>query len=234
MPFPDWGNVPSWLGAGSLLLAFRIFLRDRANGERTQVDLVGVWCIPKYKWLNPLGDERIESGHLEWFIRNGSQLPVTVARVAYEARTRWMVRDLAQWGKGAPAVWSEEPGTCTNRGFLDDILVPPGEPWSYDLPINFGHHVPDHTDQITPHAGLTATVRWVLLADNAGRRWEARPGSGKRTRRIRWFSRRRPDYPLAWKRPLTVWLNVKRYEAWELAKRAGTFVVRPVGRLLRR
>jgi hypothetical protein len=51
MPLPalikdlDWGSVPAWLGAGSLLLAFVVFLRNRGNAERAQVDLIGAWAL---------------------------------------------------------------------------------------------------------------------------------------------------------------------------------------------
>jgi hypothetical protein len=41
MPHIDLGNVPSWLAAGSLLLVFVIFIRDRGNSDRSQVDRVG-------------------------------------------------------------------------------------------------------------------------------------------------------------------------------------------------
>lgn len=56
----DWGSVPAWLGAGSLLLAFRIFWRDRSNAERSQVDLVGAWGTTEYERRAPDISDRVE------------------------------------------------------------------------------------------------------------------------------------------------------------------------------
>jgi hypothetical protein len=55
-----WGSVPAWLGAVSLLLAFRIFWRDRSNAERSQVDLVGAWGTTEYERRSPDPSERVE------------------------------------------------------------------------------------------------------------------------------------------------------------------------------
>jgi hypothetical protein len=49
----EWGNVPAWLGAGSLILAFVVFMRDRRNDDRSQVDLVGAWGEPEYQVAMP-------------------------------------------------------------------------------------------------------------------------------------------------------------------------------------
>jgi hypothetical protein len=35
--------VPDWLGAGSLILAVVVFMRDHPDAERSQVDLVAAW-----------------------------------------------------------------------------------------------------------------------------------------------------------------------------------------------
>ncbi len=228
MPFPDWGNVPGWLGAGSLLLAFRIFFRDRANKEREQVDLVGVWCVPKYEWRPP-GQARVEEAKLEWFVRNGSQLPVQVAHLAYDVHSCWMVRDLEQWRDDQPGVmgpWQPMAGTGVVRQYIEGIRVPPQETWSQETGANVAHLVPEHADQLELHGGIRPEIRWVLLVDNAGRRWVAQPSSGGPTRRVRWYSWRHRDYPLAWRRPPTLWLNRKRYQIAVLAWHAYRFVLR--------
>jgi hypothetical protein len=49
----DLGDVPSWIGAGSLLLAFRIFLKDRSRSDRTQVDALGIWGDIERKVIPP-------------------------------------------------------------------------------------------------------------------------------------------------------------------------------------
>jgi len=49
-----------------LLLAFRIFLRDRTNAERRQVDLVGIWNRPEFElrppWEPPHGIGKVVMG----------------------------------------------------------------------------------------------------------------------------------------------------------------------------
>jgi hypothetical protein len=49
----DCGNVPAWLGAGSLILACLVFMRDRTSSERAQVDLVGAWATVEYERSAP-------------------------------------------------------------------------------------------------------------------------------------------------------------------------------------
>jgi hypothetical protein len=64
MPSLDWdwkdvdlGSLPAWLGAFSLLLAYRIFRTDRTNAERAQVDLIGAWAEPAGTWREFLSYE---------------------------------------------------------------------------------------------------------------------------------------------------------------------------------
>jgi hypothetical protein len=71
----DWGNVPAWLGAGSLLLAFTIFIRDRRNSDRLQVDRVGVWFTETYERRMPgVGEDqgRVEEADIQVHVRNAS------------------------------------------------------------------------------------------------------------------------------------------------------------------
>ena len=58
----DYGSVPAWIGALSLLLAFRIFVGDRRSADRSQADQVGVWLKLEYERAAP-EDPRIETGN---------------------------------------------------------------------------------------------------------------------------------------------------------------------------
>jgi hypothetical protein len=241
---PNPPNITDWLQGIGTVLAFGVtgagllweLSSRRREKARSQVDLVGVWCVPKYERRGPT-DPRVEEGSLEWFVRNGSQLPIQVAQLAYEVRSRWLVRDLTQWladRPGAPE-WAVGPwgiglGTDPVRTYMEGIRVPPQDTWHQENGVNVAHQAPDHADQLDMIDGLNYEIRWVLLVDNAGRRWEMRPGTGRRTKRVRWYSRRRREYPLAWRRPSTLWLNRKRYEALEHGKRAGRFSVRQMQR----
>jgi len=71
----DWGSVPAYAAAASLLLAFRLFLRDRRNAERAQVDLVGVWGMWERTALPEDLADRPYDVTVRVFIRNASELP---------------------------------------------------------------------------------------------------------------------------------------------------------------
>ena len=42
----DWGDVPTWLTAGSILIGVEELRRRRMDDERQQVDQVSLWCEP--------------------------------------------------------------------------------------------------------------------------------------------------------------------------------------------
>jgi hypothetical protein len=201
----DWGSVPAWFGAISLVLAFVIFARDRAKSERSQVDLIGVWGEPTWDMpemtRNPA--KRVQGGTIQLFARNASQLPVEIAYIAFELHTAWMVPverpdDLQ--------VWEGKPGTEPGKAFIGPVRIAPdktweGQPQEFDL----AHTAPHPEAQLWMLVGgITCRIRFVLVLDNAGRRWETRPGAGRRARRIRWYSRRRQDFPYEWKHPITM------------------------------
>jgi hypothetical protein len=208
----DYGTVPGWLAGFSLLLAFRIFRLDRRAAERAQVDLIGVWLELKYERAAPTDARRVETGTFTRFVRNGSATPVEVVQIAFSIRTKWMVRDLAQWRK-ALQVWEIKPGTGNLQMYSGHVRVPPGETWdSGPQEVNFAHLAPEHADQIDISDGLSYEIRWVLLIDNSGKRWEIRPMAGGPARRIMWWSRRRRDYPIEWKNRATFWLAVQYHK----------------------
>jgi hypothetical protein len=68
---PDMGNVPSWIGTVSLLLAFRIFLRDRGKSDRVQVDAVGIWGDIEREAVLP-GKPRTDDVKVQIHIRNAT------------------------------------------------------------------------------------------------------------------------------------------------------------------
>jgi hypothetical protein len=208
----DYGTVPGWLAGLALLLALYIFRLDRRATERAQVDLVGVWLKLEYEPAMPIDARRVETGNFTRFVRNGSASPVEIVQIAFDIRTNWMVRDLAQWRDELP-VWATRPGTGVIQMFSSRVRVPPAETWdSGPQEVNFAHLAPEHADQIALAEGLAYEIRWVLLIDNSGRRWEIRPMVGGPARRITWWSRRRPEYPVEWKNKATYWLAVEYHK----------------------
>lgn len=199
MPHVDWGNVPAWLGAGSLLLAFTIFIRDRRNSDRLQVDRVGVWFTETYERRMPgVGEDqgRVEEADIQVHVRNASDLPANVVQLAYEIGTSWMVPNAPPESPVPAYVITAGEGRVLQ--FLNDFRVPPGE--TLDLPsrVNVAHLAPEGAVQLSPIQGVKATASWLLVVDNVGRRWVIRPRAGRAKRWRRYLCRREEHWPQGW------------------------------------
>jgi hypothetical protein len=194
----DWGNAPAWLGAVSLLLAFTIFIRDRGNTDRSQVDRVGVWFTETYEPRFPSAGEdqaRVEEATIDVHVRNASDLPVHVVQLAYEVRTSWMVPVEPQ--SPMPA-YMETGGEGSVQQFLNNFRVPPGETLNGPSRVNVAHLAPEGAVRLSPIRGVTATANWLLVVDNVGRRWVVRPRAGRAKRWRRWHRRREDHWPRDW------------------------------------
>lgn len=202
--FPDWGNVPAWLSAGSLLLAFRIFLRDRSRADRAQVDAVGVWWKIKRETSFP-GKQRNDDIQIRTFVRNASDLPIEASQIAWKIKSRWAVADTAQafYPEGHPnypGVWAVVPGLIDSGRFLGPVQIPPQKTWkSQWQTINITHLAPSEEAWLDfTSEGVQCVISYGLFTDNAGRRWETRHQRGKQARRIRWYSTSGTHYPVNW------------------------------------
>lgn len=192
--------MPGWLGAGSLVLAFVIFRRDRSNSDRAQVDRLGVWFTETYERRVPGtgGDQgRVEEATIGVHVRNASDLPVDVVQLAYEVRTAWMVP--AEPASPVP-VHLQTPGTGSVQQFLNDFRVPPGETLNMSFLVNVAHLAPEGAVQLWPIGGVTVATNWLLAIDNVGRRWVIRPREGRAKRR-RWYRKRDGHWPHGWLSP---------------------------------
>jgi hypothetical protein len=182
----DWGSVPAWAGALSLFLAFRVFLRDRSNAERAQVDLIGVWAT----WHRFIPETLAEKPYditVRICAKNASELPVQIVRLAYEIETQWIHKGGMIAGK-------------PTQGFADRIWVPPQEPLEKELTVSVADSRPEGALMLAviPGQDVDCTIRWLLLVDNAGRKWEVRPGKGSRAKRVKWYRRRRQYRGVQW------------------------------------
>lgn len=193
----DMGTVPAWFGGASLVLALIIFGRDRTAGDRKYVDLVAVWWKVEYEPRTPIDTPRTEEVNLTIFLKNASNLPVEVTAVEYTITPSWLVRDLPQWPKrgdgsllepsdpGFTGVWTAVTMKNSGSNFIQDVRIPPDEiitcgPYL----MNLGHLVPDHADQLNPINGVKCKIERMGVIDNAGRKWEVRPGAARRPLRI--------------------------------------------------
>lgn len=182
-----WGTVPEWLAAGSLIIAFAVFRRDRVNAERRQVDLLGAWATATYERREPSA-ERVEACRVVGHIRNASELPIRIKQIAYRVETSWWVPDHPQTGSSID-VWVAQPGAGPYRSFQNDLEpLPPGETRKLPFDVNVAHLAPPDAVQLGLADGVTPFVDWLLVIDNAGRKWEVRPETGRRAKQVtrRW------------------------------------------------
>ncbi|WSQ10280.1 hypothetical protein OG604_22355 [Streptomyces sp. NBC_01231] len=203
---PDWGTVPAWFGGVSLVLALVIFMRDRSASERKDVDLVGAWWEAEWEKKAPMDDSgRVEVGTVKLHFGNSGNLPVEIVQISFEVKTKWAVRDLDQWERepdgslrNGYGVWTVKPGIGSHKHFIANVRVPPQGEVDSETPIDVSDLAPEHADQLELFDGITCKISWMLIVDNAGRRWEVRPGVGRRAKRIRWYHRRREFQPHEW------------------------------------
>jgi hypothetical protein len=195
----DWGSVPAWLGAGSLILAFTVFLRDRNNAERAQIDLIGAWTAVEFERRWP-DNPRVVEGTVIAHIRNASQLPVRVVMIAYKVESTWMVEDLEQPQSSQSGIiaWTMTPGVEPQLTFHSDVLLAPQETKDLEFTVNVEHMAPERGVQLAPTNGIHSKVEWLLVVDNAGRRWEIHPERGGRATKVRRRWRPKEYMPNSW------------------------------------
>ncbi|TDU05606.1 hypothetical protein EDD99_4131 [Streptomyces sp. 846.5] len=192
----DWGTVPAWLGAGSLILAFRIFMRDRNNSERSQVDLVGLWGrIDSADNVDDKSGSHIAT--IKLYIKNGSKLPVVIAYLHHGITGRLI-------DSNGDAVLAGLSGSghelnVTRRSDIQDSKlrigpqrIPPEETWESPDGYEITYTYPRNDSKDGPIWDINYVALRLIVIDNAGRIWEVRPGSGVRARQIHWYSRHKP------------------------------------------
>src|SRR5262245_25668658 len=127
----DLGNVPEWLAAGSLILAFVIFGLDRRNRSRAQVDALGVWTSVSYAAQSPpTPPGPVGEVSTTVYARNSASVPIRVLQLACVVRTVWMVADPTSSTAGPQglATWRPKPGLDPPvRFFVGPFTVAPGK-----------------------------------------------------------------------------------------------------------
>jgi hypothetical protein len=89
------------------------------------------------------------------------------------------------------------------------------------MPVNLTHVAPDGDARLWFYGdGMRCAISYALITDNAGRRWETRHQQGKPARRIRWYSRSGPHYPVAWQNPIGRTAQVLKARMIEKRKKA--------------
>jgi len=169
----DWGNVPSWASAGSLIVAVGVFARDRRRHQRRQVDEVAVWGSLEKLDFNPRIDD-IDPLYCEinFGAKNASKLPVHNVQVNFTVVT-WkrtsltLARDyLPKYARHCRIVGTLNPDEVRQ---LPKMIV--DENKDEDRPALFGSEV----QMRNVH---------VRLSDSSGKSWVFRPFSGKAARPV--------------------------------------------------
>jgi hypothetical protein len=168
---PSWiGPLAAWFGgllSGiSLILAMVIFRRTRQEGERSQVNLVGIWS-----WIDSTpGGERLVVA-----VRNASSLPVREVFIV----ARWFLA----WNRGDSP---DDASTAEWLAWLDFGVIPPDETAedTFDVHDFIEQNMSDpakvrHPSPLPVGSTSAEGGSWILhvgLSDNAGRYWVVKSG----------------------------------------------------------
>ena len=116
------------------------------NAERRQVDLLGcIECIVEYEPRAPDDPERVELCTIAGHLRNASELPIRVRRIAYRVETEWCVPE--EEASSQMPVWSLTPG-AVDRRIHNNQLVPPGDELVLPFVAHLAHLAPDGAVQL--------------------------------------------------------------------------------------
>ncbi len=185
-----WGDVPTWVGASSVVLAVAVFVRDRRSADRAQVDALSLWAEVTHDRRLP-GDPRVEKISIAFKIRNASTVPVWLHHVKWRVDTTWLTSS----GGGYVHVSGVRPIPLFHQ---DVIQMAPNSEWSSDLDHDVAHIAPDNAVQLELIRGAVCLPDVALVVDNAGRRWRVRPGAGRRAQRVGWWVKRQEYEPQGW------------------------------------
>jgi hypothetical protein len=162
--------------AGALLVALRLLVRDRNNADRAQVDLVAVWAEPDY-------ERQGAQATIHLYVRNGSDLPVNVLDLYYVIHTRWLVppKGPDDWGgydsiEGTPQPSAFPPG---------EFQVRPHETWHSTVLEGLAETAPEGALQLDPEKGVRPEIDYLLILDNAGRKWRVQPSRVGRAKALK-------------------------------------------------
>jgi len=182
----------------ALLVTLWLLARDRRNADRQQIDHLGIWLEPL--WLRKLPTEsyRLADVKVQASIRNANHVPLRIVQMACEITTSWLVPDDGQPADN-PMAWRPEPGTQPQRYFYSNVLIKPDDTWTNTSEHNVEHMAPAGAVQLDVREGVQCAISWVLVIDNAGRRWKLRPGVARRAERFRWYTWRSVWYPPDWR-----------------------------------
>jgi len=195
----DWGDAPGWFGGLSLVLALTIFMRDRSNAMRAQLDRVA---------LSPVTvDQRVSSvvgtgvATAKFTVRNGSDRPIHVAQLALVLRSTWVMWVKHDTRTGSVSEESTPlPGTKAHWICFDAFDIAAQDTWSQsrELVLELGEQAPEGAYALRSRDGVECDIAWLLVSDDGGRRWEVHPGIAPNAKRIRWYSRPKEGQPLSW------------------------------------
>jgi hypothetical protein len=155
----DWGSVPDWFGGVSLILAYVIFLRDRREKDRAQINLIAVWTEASWDEQNSITHRIV--------VRNSSVLPIQVEEVKYDVLATWWSRTAS----GEEEKKQDRPHEVV-PSFVPEAALPKAD-WFKEDTWN-----PSKPDQAIRLAGVTCELKSIRLTDNALRVWRLRSGGG--------------------------------------------------------
>ena len=135
----------------------------------------------------PDDPRRVEVATGRLYIRNASALPIVVERLTCKIETTWLVKS-----RRTERSYASFAGVKSEERSVHGITVAPDDKWeSPEGRFDLKDMAPEGAAQLSPVEGVRCVVTSLLLLDNAGRRWELRPGKGSRAKRVGWYRYRR-------------------------------------------
>ena len=169
----EWGNVPSWISTGGLVIAAAVYVRDRNHRLKFQAQAVGVWATANIVWQEGCAYARVEI-----CAHNASDLPASIRYVWY--RVGYMVTRV---GASYGAERSQEPDSALKE---TPVTVPPKS--TVTLISGVMNKLKEESVDTFGITNMNVVVKRFEVIDNSGIVWSIHPMAGRSSRRVRRFT----------------------------------------------
>lgn len=191
MSWPDWGNAPAWLSAGSFIVAASVYLRDRRRIQMRHVDNMVLRSEVQLGWrpMNEGDPDAVKIQSLTSFtltasVKNIGDHPFYLGAIGYKVQFTW--------GFPNDPDRSHQRRELLGVKYYDEAAVDIGETVNYSRDVEFSKD--DTGTQFIEWVGGSPrmTLSDVYVTDYAGQRWRLSPLRGRRPRKIHRYHLRWP------------------------------------------
>lgn len=170
----EWGNVPSWVSTGGLIIAAAVYVRDRSHRLKFQAQSVGVWATV---------DIVLQTGgtyaRIGIHAHNASDLPVSIRYVW--CRVNYNITSI-----NSSYRQSNEPASLLRYA---PATIPPKSTVTLTSDLMCKLQLDDASDATFGIVDANALVKRFEVIDNTGIEWAIYPIAGRSSRRVRRFGK---------------------------------------------